>query len=58
MHVLVMASNPMPEDLGMTMVWDKGAEAPRPRREDEATESGAEIDHPNLFLVMPAIGVS
>ena len=49
-------SNPLPSDLGAVTVLDDGAEAPRPRRADEATVAG---DEPaaDLFIMHPGIGV-
>ena len=50
-------ANPTPADLGEVYVWDDGAEAPRMRRQDEATVDGVDPKEYNLFVVCPAIGV-
>ena len=50
-------ANPTPADLGDVYVWDDGAEAPRMRRQDEATVDGVDPKEYNLFVVCPAIGV-
>ena len=52
-----MSTNPLPCDLGAVWVFEEGAEAPRPRRDDEATVSGTEPDQ-DIFLIRPVIGVS
>ena len=52
-----MAQCPYPADFGRVLVWEAGAEGPRPRRPDEATVDGEEDDHPDRFIIGPAIGV-
>ena len=50
-------SNPLPSDVGAVFVLDQGADEPRPRRPDEATEAG-EAEEQDYFIVHPGIGVS
>ena len=52
-----MPDKSQPADLGAVSVWDEGAEAPRPRREDEVTVVGRDPKEYNLFVIAPAIGV-
>ena len=52
-----MPVNPLPADFGSVAVWDEGAEAPRPRRDDEITIGGSDPSSYNLFVIAPAIGV-
>ena len=40
--VELMPANPLPADLGSVAVWEAGAEAPRSRRADEASEAGVD----------------
>ena len=55
-HRVMSASNPKPRDLNATVLVVDGDEM-RLRRDDEATESGKEVEH-TRFIVCTNVGVS